>query len=818
MKNDLEIDWLAISQQGASNRAVDRLQRVINFFDQLNVTAKSEQPDKYWCDLEVHEPIASGSFGTLYRAYDPHLRREVALKLLAQDTPGASDWLEEARRLARVRHPGVIAILGASSDDRHAGIWMELSNGESLESLLTSSGIYPLNQTLETGIAIAEALEAVHERGLVHGDLKAGNVLIEPSGRVLLLDFGAATAQGEPANQASPRTAAPEQLTGQKADPAADIWSLGVLLYRCLSGQQPYTASDLDALLTAQRRPPELSALLRPFRSLISEMLSFDPNQRPSAEQVADRLRWIRDAPNRRRKNLAFGGIAASLLVGVTVASIGWYDAAKSNQREQLAAAQAQRSAEETRASMHLFQEIIGASFQGRHGRDARVIDVMEQAQRQIALDETQPPYVRAMLKYFVGASYLHLERIDEGMQLLDESVALSEVDDVNIALVRVSQGFHICSEDSELAETYATEIRRIATGRLPTDHHVLAAALKIEACVAQRRGDGALAERKLREAMALRPFSQFLDRGALGAAGRLAAVLIDQRRITEALPLLEETYSNAVELLGLQHDFTLGLANTYSQALLESSRFTEAVELLEQTLPAIAARSGVESTQWLATANTLALALGQTGNPARALVVSQRALEVSERLLGPPHQLTLAIRSNIPIQYLELGQLEKAEAAIEDAIIATEQAVGPAHPSTLINYINRVKVLTLMDRNSEAVDLGRSSLDIAVEALGPDHGISVAAQAYLARALASTGATAEAESLFTRALVVYERDNPDSIDTFETRYHFATMLADEGKHNQASAQLDALQRAFEHLPTDHPLLSKITALRQRSL
>ncbi|MEM1080922.1 MAG: tetratricopeptide repeat protein, partial [Pseudomonadota bacterium] len=535
-------------------------------------------------------------------------------------------------------------------------------------------------------------------------------------------------------------------------------------------------------------------------------------------EQVADRLHWIRGAPNRRRKNLAFGGVAASLLIGITMASLGWYDASQSSQREQLAAALAQQSAAEARASLQIFQDVIGASFQGTHGRDARVIDVLEQAQRQIAIDETQPPYVQAMVKYTVGASYLNLDRIDEGLELLDQSVDLLADDDVAVALVRVSQAFHVCRQDAERANTHAVEIREIADGQLPADHHVFASALKIEACAAQRQGNDALAEQKLREALLLRPFSRFPDRGALGTGMRLAAVLIDQRRIAEALPLLEETYSGALELLGSQHDFTLGLANSMSQALLESSRFAEAAELLEQTLPAIEARSGIESTQWIATANTLAIALGRIGNPDRALALSKRVLDVSENLLGPSHQFTLAVRGSLGNRFTELGQLDKADVAMAEAAVATEQAVGPGHPMTLSNHINRVEVLTLMGRNAEAVELGHRTLAIAVESLGLDHGVTASAQAYLARPLAATGEVAEAESLFTRALVLYDRDNPHSIQTFEIRLHFATMLADQSRSDDARRELAALEPAFDLLPSEHPLLQKIEALQEQFL
>jgi len=814
MKNKLDIDWLAVSQQGATEQAVDRLRRVVDFFDQLNLTAESELPGKFWCGLEVYEPIASGTFGTLYRAYDPHLQREVALKLLDQNTPGASDWLEEARRLARIRHPNVVAILGATNDSQHAGIWMELSNGEALELLISRPGFSHVDQALKIGEALADALCAMHERDLVHGDIKASNVLIEPSGRILLLDFGAATEHGEPVDQASPRTAAPEQLIGRKADPAADIWSLGTLLYRCLSGQQPYKAKNVDALAAAQRRPPELSVLPRLFRPLIGEMLSIDPTQRPTASQVVNQLRSIRKAPARRRKNIALTGIATSLLIGMIVASIGWLDAYRANLREQ-------QASEQARATLQIFQDVIGASFGGTHGRDARIIDVLEQAERQLTLDDAQPAYIRAMVHYVVGASYLDLGRESVGLALLDDSLALladsEEEHRESIAQVLIKQGLARCNENAATANETAAEIRRLGTGHLPPNHRVFAAALKIEACAAQRLGEDALAELRLRDAMELRPPEQYpADIAAIGTVYRLGGVLLDQRRVSEALPLLEQARSQFLALLGPSHATTLSTASALAAALLENSRFDDAVDLLEETLPEVEARTGKESLQWIATGSTLATALARAGDPARALDLNDQVIATATDQLGPTHSYTLTARTNRGIRLKELGRLDDAELAMAQTATSVERTIGTDHPLALINHVNRVEVLTMLSRAPEAVALGRRTLSTAQDALGSEHGITAGAQAYLARGLAAEGALSEAEALFDQALAFQDEHNPNSIQTYETRYIFAAMLADNGRGDDARRELEALDGAAERLPADHPLLQNIATLEQR--
>lgn len=811
------IDWDAIAADSGGNDAnLDRLRRVVDLFDRLHLPQAGIGVETFrWGSLEVFEPLGAGSFGTVYRAWDGHLKREVALKLLPADTPGAAGWLEEARRLARVRHPNVVAILGAEVEDDFAGIWMELSDGQSVDSVLTDEATLPEPAVQELARALVSALLAIHEQGLVHGDLKGSNVLVEPNGRVLLLDFGSATeaAARGPAQTGSPLSTAPEVLAGRALTPAADLYALGVLLYRCLSGGFPFTGEDVARLRQSQETPPDLSVLPRDYRPLLASLLASDPADRPNPDEVLARLTTISAAPERRRKRFAAGAVFTSLVIGLLIAALGWWQTGAARDAEQ-------HAAEQARASLQLFQDVVGAAFEGTHGQDARVIDVLEQAERQVSLDKNQPAYVRAMVHYVVGASYLGLGRETDGLALLDESRALlaSEQESQPEALARilVQQGLHWCDADAVRADAIAQEIRRIAADQLPSDHSVFAAALKIEACAAQRRGDDAVAEQKLREALALRPLDRFpADQSAIGTTARLATVLLDQRRVAEALPLMEQARSRALELFGPEHDFPISSAAPMAQMLIETSRFDEAVSMLEQTLIAVDARSGPQSSQWIATASTLATALARAGDSARALSLNDRVLEAANQQLGASHRFTLTVMSNRGIRLKELGRLDEAESAMAEAANAVESAVGTTHPLALINHVNRVEVLLMLNRTAEAVALGRAALSISLDALGAEHGISAGAQAYLARALAAAGKIAEAEFLFHQALAFQVKHNRDSIQTFETRYFYAEILANHGRVEDAQIQLEALEPALERLPADHPLLDRIAALEQ---
>ena len=186
---------------------------------------------------EVHESLGRGAFGEVFRAFDPRLQRWVALKLRHADEPdlgSARLFLEEARRLARVRHANVVVIHGADIHDGRVGLWTDLVEGTTLDQ---GAVPVPLDRVVRLADELGGALEAIHEAGLIHGDVKPSNVLVE-DGAARLIDFGAGREleTDSPQMFGTPGYAAPEVLAGGPATPAADQFALAVLLRRLLEG------------------------------------------------------------------------------------------------------------------------------------------------------------------------------------------------------------------------------------------------------------------------------------------------------------------------------------------------------------------------------------------------------------------------------------------------------------------------------------------------------------------------------------------------------------------------------------------------------
>lgn len=214
--------------------------------------------------------IAAGGNGTVYRAHDPELCREVAIKLPhrgAFDSDAARErFLQEARSVSALHHPGIVTVYDvARSDDGLPFVVMELVNGCTLEERLRKEPL-PQRQVVEMILQVTEAVHAAHQHGLVHRDLKPANILIDETGRLRVADFGLAIHESRQRDHAgevsgTPIYMAPEQVAGEahRLDGRADIWSLGVMLYVMLSGRHPFVGRNqqevFDEILHREPRP-----------------------------------------------------------------------------------------------------------------------------------------------------------------------------------------------------------------------------------------------------------------------------------------------------------------------------------------------------------------------------------------------------------------------------------------------------------------------------------------------------------------------------------------------------------------------------------
>ncbi|MDF5756876.1 protein kinase [Spongiactinospora sp. TRM90649] len=256
------------------------------------------------------EAIGRGGMGTVWRAHDEVLGRDIAIKEITPppDMVGQEreEFLQrtfrEARAAGRVSHPGVAAVYDVLEERGHPWIVMELVESKTLGAAIRERGALPVSEVAEIGTQVIAALRAAHQAGVLHRDVKPDNVLLTPDGRAVLTDFGIATMEDDsPMTRTgilvgTPAFIAPERAAGGGAVRASDMWSLGVTLYLAVEGRSPFhrghPLATLGAVMHDEPAPVSRAGALAP---LIAALLRKDPGTRPSPDETAGVLQAVAD-------------------------------------------------------------------------------------------------------------------------------------------------------------------------------------------------------------------------------------------------------------------------------------------------------------------------------------------------------------------------------------------------------------------------------------------------------------------------------------------------------------------------------------------
>lgn len=254
---------------------------------------------------ELRTPLGKGGMGKVWRAYDRILKREVAVKEVnLPPSLGSKEAdalrarvMREARAAARLSHPGAVTIYDVVEEDERPWIVMQLVNGPTLDEAVKDNGPLSSRDAARLGLQMLEVLEVAHREGIVHRDIKPGNVMLPPGGDAKLADFGIATLQGDPKITAtglilgSPSFMPPEQAQHGRGGPGGDIWSLGATLYFAVEGKPPFDKGQAIPTLTAvvgeDVPPPRRAGALG---DVLLDMLQKDPDARPDPESLRSRL------------------------------------------------------------------------------------------------------------------------------------------------------------------------------------------------------------------------------------------------------------------------------------------------------------------------------------------------------------------------------------------------------------------------------------------------------------------------------------------------------------------------------------------------
>lgn len=285
-------------------------------------------------------PVGSGGMADVYRATDNRLGRAVAVKVLRSSSSGdgeRSRFRAEARTLASLNHPSLVTLLDAGTCDEHPYLVMELVEGPSLSQALRDGSSLDPERVARVGAQIAAGLAYAHQRGVIHRDVKPGNILLAGDDRALLADFGIARLLEDDAGHTrtgdtigSPAYLSPEQVSGDQPTAAVDVYALGLVLLECLTGVRAYVGTPVEAALARLSAAPTIPSWLDVgWRDLLVAMTCREPDRRPSAREVAAMLgSWddsertvvglpLGESRGRRRRGVA---VVAAILVAVVLA------------------------------------------------------------------------------------------------------------------------------------------------------------------------------------------------------------------------------------------------------------------------------------------------------------------------------------------------------------------------------------------------------------------------------------------------------------------------------------------------------------------
>ena len=754
---------------------------------------------RYFGDYEILEEIARGGMGVVFKARQVSLNRVVAIKMILSGQLASPENVErfhtEAEAAAKLDHPGIVPIYEVGQHEGQHYFSMGYVEGQSLSARVTE-GPLPAREAAEIVRAIAQAVQYAHDQGVIHRDLKPGNILLDRLGKPRITDFGLAklTESGSDLTGTgqilgTPGYMPPEQAAAQVSAVGrlSDIYSLGAILYCLLTGRPPFqAASAIETLRQVQEQDPLAPRQLNPaipldLDTIALKCLEKSPTRRyASAQQVADELgrfadgrpivarpigttarlvRWCRRKPAVAALSAA-SIVATAIAIGVLLVSRAAVNSALNDKiaafeklqieerkvREALAAKTAALEREQ--------MALLGQQSAVRHERMAREDEVAQrlEVERQKSLVEEQRDRAIAAErtakeeKEFARESQADTEAFSDFLVHDVLSVARPE---------KVQGGLGVNITVAQALEAAESKLEQRFKGR------PLAEAIARDAMGKTFRNldKAALAEKHLRRAVELR--EQELgpdDPQTLDSRNSLGVALMYLGRAAEALELHIETQRRFLATLGEDHQETLMNMSNLAEAYRKAGMIDKAMPLLEQSFEKMEAKLGPDHPETVRCMSNLGLAYQQNGKLEMALALLERALQKREAEFGLNHSKTLSSMNNLASAYHSAGRIDESLQLHDQALQRQIAALGPDHLDVLTSMNNLATTYHSAGRIDRAVELHQRVLARLKAKLGVDHSYTLGSMMNLGSSFQSAGKADQAEPLFREAIAGWRR------------------------------------------------------------
>lgn len=790
------------------SRNLKRLAAIASLFAQ-----GPEKRIQNWGHLEVLEALGEGGFGIVYRAHDPVLKRDVALKLRREaDDDDSTRLITEARRLARVRHPNVLAVHGADIHEGQIGIWSDLIGGQTLAQRIESGWRAHGESLVKLMGELLDALLAVHERGLFHGDVKPSNLMFDDDGRLVLMDFGAsqqADRSGSP-RYGSPRYMAPELFDGAAASAASDVFACAVVAVYAATGQYPSDCGDGDI-------EPPLSAkqlrrrLGRDWFRLLTSMLDAAPNRRPSAPDVAHAIRRIATAPRRRRKRWTLAIVLASLTVGLTLALIG-------RQQAQRALVAAKHSADHAAAVNSVLENLLNSPRPTALGVQVTVAEALDDFSPRLATALVDQPLARADLLNVVGRTRQSLGDLESSESNLREALELVRSHAPN-SVQEFEVTRHLAETLAKLdafEEAYTLASATLAkVDQLYPDNNELKALIRSTAgFVAGLTNRFDEASRWLEEARMLGETVEWTYPGNEAVLYlRMADLAVRKGNYPESEAASRNALAISLEAHGEKHVNTIQSRGALARTLMETGQFRKALPLIRKNYDLVTSWLGRDTEYTWEQAILLAVGYHSAGKHEEAVEVLVDVIASIERMQNPRSSSALVAKNNLANNLKYLGRYEEAIELYRFVRAASVESFGADHIQALIASNNLAEAYLDGGRASEAMLQAEASLTRNTSVLGPGHPFTAHAAMILGAAESRQAPSRDAIERIEQAALRFAATVGDTSELyFQARSYQARALVDAGHHADARSIVAAdLDRMTRTLGPEHSVTRRLT-------
>ena len=736
LTNGESIDWEAeLARYPEDSDVIEQLKSLQKIYSAHQSIAKpqtevsSDSKDQQylfsWGHLQIIEPIGAGGFGEVFRAFDSLLNRDVALKLLKEEqmSPAQSrHFVAEVRSMAKVRNRHVLAIHGASVHDGRVGFWADFLSGDTLAD--TAVDYSTEDQLLVVTEAIADALEAVHQAGLIHGDVKLSNVMRQDDEKITLMDFGAGGEIDMTSSlTGSPLLMAPELFDGQPKSATSDVYSLGVMLFKLATGEYPIKAKNLPELVQAHKKQDYLSLKkLRPdlnkqVRGMIEQMLLVEPADRPDAQSIKATVQYIKETPQRRNKRLALWSIFTLLVMGILFSSWGFYQA---NQAREVAETEQQKAT----AVSEFLAKILQSARPNISGKNTPVIEVLESSSEELKTALINQPLARAQVLHHIGVSYLRMIAPQQAVGLLEEAFALRTeylgADHVETLSTQAALGSSLVRlsrfEEAKALLLLGDDV----INQLPLEGDVrlsfTSSIMHYYDLTADIEQSESYARKALTMIDAAKDPIKYHDRRL-----QLAIQLNKQQRFKESEPIVRESLTWA-EFHMPRSGLAMGLRQQLSSLLGQTGRFEESEALVRINIDLATGWLGPKDPYLIQSYTLLSNILGAQSRYEEALEVNSKALKLSREINGENDWYTIRLMGNQANRYKYLGQIEAAESMYIETIKRGDQALSPKHQLTYLPRKNLVELYLEQGKYDAGIELAEMTLPVIEEVRGSKH------------------------------------------------------------------------------------------------